>query len=120
MRSGRGVGGAHTNVRDVESGVVLRVGDYVVVGNEEADPAVAEVVSVDARGIVLVRVLPGSADTTALWPRREELGLSVEQVVERSGLAIEEVEAVEDNDMDSPFQRLSRFAEAVGLPFELQ
>jgi len=52
----------HTNLRDVESGIVLRVGDYVVVGNEEADPAVAEVVSIDARGIVLVRVLPGPAE----------------------------------------------------------
>jgi hypothetical protein len=52
----------HTNLRDVESGIVLGVGDYVVVGNEEADPAVAEVVSIDARGIVLVRVRPGPAD----------------------------------------------------------
>jgi hypothetical protein len=58
--------------------------------------------------------------TTALWQRREELGLSVEQVAERSGLTIEEVEAVEDNDVDSPFQRLARYAEAVGLQFELQ
>lgn len=58
--------------------------------------------------------------TTALWQRREELGLSVEQVAERSGLTIEDVEAVEDNDVDSPFQRLARYAEAVGLQFELQ
>ncbi|HKN89035.1 MAG TPA: hypothetical protein VJ622_02025 [Acidimicrobiia bacterium] len=58
--------------------------------------------------------------TTALWQRREELGLSFEQVAERSGLTIEEVEAVEDNDVDSPFQRMARYAEAVGLQFELQ
>jgi hypothetical protein len=58
--------------------------------------------------------------TTALWQRREELGLSIEEVAERSGLSIEEVEAVEDNDVDSPFQRLARYAEAVGLQFELQ
>ena len=58
--------------------------------------------------------------TTALWQRREELGLSFEQVAERSGLTIEEVEAVEDNDVDSPFQRLALYAEAVGLQFELQ
>jgi predicted transposase YdaD len=58
--------------------------------------------------------------TTALWQRREQLGLSVEQVAERSGLPIEEVEAVEDNDVDSSFQRLARYAEAVGLQFELQ
>jgi helix-turn-helix protein len=58
--------------------------------------------------------------TTALWQRREALGLSVEQVAERSGLSLEEVEAVEDNDVDSPYQRLARYAEAVGLQFELQ
>jgi hypothetical protein len=58
--------------------------------------------------------------TTALWQRREALGLTVEQVAERSGLTLEEVEAVEDNDVDSPFQRLARYAEAVGLQFELQ
>src|SRR5205807_921084 len=28
--------------------------------------------------------------------------------------------AVEDNDVDSPFQRMARYAEAVGLQFELQ
>jgi len=58
--------------------------------------------------------------TTALWQQREALGLSVEEVAERSGLSLEEVEAVEDNDVDSPFQRLVRYAEAVGLQFELQ
>ena len=58
--------------------------------------------------------------TTALWQRREELGLSVEQVADRFGLTLDEVEAVEDNDVDSPFQRLARYAEAVGLQFELQ
>ncbi len=58
--------------------------------------------------------------TTALWQRREELGLTIEEVAERSGLTIDEVEAVEDNDVDSPFQRLARYAEAVGLQFELQ
>jgi hypothetical protein len=58
--------------------------------------------------------------TTALWQRREELRMTVEEVAERSGLTIEEVEAVEDNDVDSPFQRLARYAEAVGLQFELQ
>jgi hypothetical protein len=32
----------------------------------------------------------------------------------RSGPTVEEVEAVEDNDVDSPFHRLARYAEAVG------
>lgn len=52
----------HTNRRGAKPGVVLEPGVHVVVGNEEADPAVAEVVSVDEDGIVLVRVLPGPAD----------------------------------------------------------
>lgn len=56
-----GDGLTHTSTKDLESGVELVVGRYVVVGNEEADPAVAEVVSIDDEGIVLVRVLPGDA-----------------------------------------------------------
>lgn len=52
----------HAVAEDVKPGVDLIVGSYLVVGNEEADPAVAQVVSVDARGIVLVRVLPGPAE----------------------------------------------------------
>lgn len=52
----------HTNIIDAEPGIELRPGLFFVVGNEEADPAVAEVVDVGDDGIVLVRVLPGSAD----------------------------------------------------------
>lgn len=48
-----------TSVKDVEGGPVLAPGEFLVVGNEVADPAVAEVVSIDDSGIVLVRVLPG-------------------------------------------------------------
>jgi hypothetical protein len=40
----------------------IRVGGYVVVGAEDADLAVAEVVEIDDRGVVMVRVLPGPAD----------------------------------------------------------
>ena len=72
-----GDGLTHTNVRDVESGIALHVGDHVVVGNEEADPAVAEVVSIDARGIVLVRVLPG--------PAENHLHLTGRQAIDRTG-----------------------------------
>jgi hypothetical protein len=34
----------------------------VIVGNEEADPTVAEIISVDDEGIVLVRALPGPVE----------------------------------------------------------
>jgi hypothetical protein len=40
----------------------IRVGRYVLVGAEDADLAVAEVVEVDERSVVMVRVLPGPAD----------------------------------------------------------
>jgi hypothetical protein len=52
----------HASVKDVESGIQLVPGSCLIVGNEEADPAVAEVVSVGEHGVVLVRVLAGSVE----------------------------------------------------------
>jgi hypothetical protein len=52
----------HGNVRNARAEVTLEPGRHVVVGNEEADPAVAEVVRVESNGVVLVRVLPGSVE----------------------------------------------------------
>lgn len=65
-----GAGLTHASVKDVESDIVLVQGMVIIVGNEEADPAVAEVVSIDERGIVLVRVLPGTLEenTSRLRP----------------------------------------------------
>lgn len=57
-----GAGLTHTSLRNAEPGITVEVGHFLVVGNEEAEPAVAEVVSVDDRGVVLVRVLPGPAE----------------------------------------------------------
>lgn len=57
-----GEGLTHASTRNVRRGVVLNVGDHVVVGNEEADAAVARVVSIGDDGIVLVAVLPGPVD----------------------------------------------------------
>lgn len=54
-----GDGLTHTSVRNAGPGVSLRVGAHVVVGNEDADPAVTRVVSVDDDGVVLVAVLRG-------------------------------------------------------------
>ncbi|HUP75450.1 MAG TPA: helix-turn-helix domain-containing protein [Acidimicrobiales bacterium] len=50
----------HGNVRNGVSGVELSPGRFVIVGNEDADPAVAEIVRVEGRAVVLVRVLLGS------------------------------------------------------------
>jgi hypothetical protein len=52
----------HGNVRNARPGVTLTAGAHVVVGNEEADSAVAEVVRIDDDGVVLVRVVPGTVE----------------------------------------------------------
>ena len=57
-----GDGLTHTSTRNASPGVVLRVGGHVVVGNEDAEPAVARVVSVGDDGVVIVAVLRGPVD----------------------------------------------------------
>jgi hypothetical protein len=57
-----GDGLTHGNVRDASEGADIREGRYLVVGNEEAEAAVAQVVAIREKGTVLVRVLPGSVD----------------------------------------------------------
>jgi hypothetical protein len=65
-----GAGLTHANGRNAEPGVELQQGIYVVVGNEDADPAMAEVVTVEPGGLVLVRVLSGPVgDHAALGAR---------------------------------------------------
>jgi hypothetical protein len=51
----------HGNIRNAAPGTRLVVGDHILVGNEDADSAVAEVVQVGPDGLVVVRVLPGLA-----------------------------------------------------------
>lgn len=58
--------------------------------------------------------------TSSLWARREELGLSVEDVANRSGLNLDEVEAIENNAVDTPFPNLARYAAAVGLRLDVK
>lgn len=57
-----GDGLTHTSTRNARPGVTLREGSHLIVGNEDADPAVARVVSVDEDGVVLVAVLPGPVE----------------------------------------------------------
>ncbi len=51
-----------TLLRFASPGIDIRVGSFVVVGAKDAEPAVAEVVEIDNRGVVIARVLPGPAD----------------------------------------------------------
>ena len=50
------------SMRWATPGAVIDVGRFVVVGAEDAELAVAEVVQITERGVALVRVLPGPAD----------------------------------------------------------
>jgi len=52
----------HGNTRNVRPGATLAPCGHIIVGNEEADSAVAEVVRIDDDGVVLLRVLPGTVE----------------------------------------------------------
>lgn len=51
----------HASLKDATPGAAIEPGRYVVVGDEDADPAVAQVIDVRANEVVLLRVLPGHA-----------------------------------------------------------
>lgn len=68
----------------------------------------------------LERLLPVIRLTTALCQERERLGLTAQEVAERSGLRPAQVEAIDDNDVDVPVESLARYAAAVGLRLDLQ
>ncbi len=48
------------NVRNLRAGLTVQLGDTIVVGNEDAEPGVAEVVEVGENGFLLV--FPGSVE----------------------------------------------------------
>jgi hypothetical protein len=51
-----------TRMKDVRPGFVPVAGQYAVVGDEDADPAVAQIVSVDIDRGIQLRVLEGTVD----------------------------------------------------------
>lgn len=53
------------HVDDASPGTEIKAGHYVIVGDDDADPAVAQVVEVKGDGTVLLRVLPGHAEEHA-------------------------------------------------------
>jgi hypothetical protein len=55
-----GDGLTHASLRYARPGPRIQPGQHILVGNEEADLAVAEVVSIDGI-VILVAVLPGPA-----------------------------------------------------------
>jgi hypothetical protein len=52
----------HGNMRNARPDVTLAPGAHIVVGNQEAEPAVAEVVHIDDDGVILLRVVPGTVE----------------------------------------------------------
>lgn len=50
------------NVRNLRAGLAVKVGDTIVVGNEDAEPGMAEVVELGDNGFLLVRVFPGNVE----------------------------------------------------------
>lgn len=59
----------HAHLDDASPGRQIHPGQYIVVGDEDVDPAVAHIVDVNPDGVTLLRVLPGHADA-----HRELLG----------------------------------------------
>ncbi len=60
MTSGRRL---WTRLQDARPGFVAIAGRHVIVGCEDADPAVAQILSVNAEGHIEVEVLRGSVDS---------------------------------------------------------
>ena len=52
-----------TRIADARPGFVPIAGHHVIVGDLEADPAVAKILSVDADGIIELQVLPGTVES---------------------------------------------------------
>ncbi len=52
----------HAHVDDATAGAHVEQGQFIVVGDDGADPGVAEVVEVRSDGVVLLRILPGHAE----------------------------------------------------------
>ena len=52
----------HAHTDHLAPGVVVHDGQYILAGDDDADPAVAQVVSVRPDGVLLLRVLPGHSD----------------------------------------------------------
>lgn len=57
-----GDGLTHVSTKDLAAGVQAVPGTILIVGSEDADPAVADVASIDEDGVMLVRVFPGSVE----------------------------------------------------------
>jgi hypothetical protein len=58
--SGDDDGLTRANIRNLRPGLRLCVGDIIIVGNEDAESGVGEVMELGQNGFALVKVFPGS------------------------------------------------------------
>ena len=111
--------GAHRSHRCSPGSTLAPVDEYEEIDDLEAEIAAAEHERPGTRRRIeeLSEVI---RSTTRLWQAREHLGISIEEAAARSGLTIDQVELVEDNAVDCPFDVLSRYGKAVGMTFDLR
>jgi hypothetical protein len=62
FQSGDDEGLTRANTCNLRAGLTVTVGDVIVVGNEDAEPGVGEVVELGDRGFALVKVFPGTVE----------------------------------------------------------
>ncbi len=55
----------YAHMDDAAPGTEIRAGRYLLVGDDDADPAIAQIIEVKDDGTVLLRVLPGHAEQHA-------------------------------------------------------
>ncbi len=60
FQSGDDEGITRANVRNLRPGLRLCVGDKIVVGNEDAESGVGEVIELGQNGVAMIKVFPGS------------------------------------------------------------
>ena len=60
FHSGDDDGLTRANIRNLRTGLRLCVGDIIIVGNEDAESGVGEVMELGQNGFALVKVFPGS------------------------------------------------------------
>jgi hypothetical protein len=60
FQSGDDDGLTRANTRNLRPGLGLCVGDIIIVGNEDAESGVGEVMELGQNGVVMLRVFPGS------------------------------------------------------------
>jgi hypothetical protein len=62
FQSGNDDGLTRANTRNLRPGLRLCVGDVIIVGNEEAESGVGEVMELGQNGVAMIKVFPGSVD----------------------------------------------------------